>query len=231
MKVSLHLSSPHDCGYFRDRQASTLFLDPKEKVNLPTYSQLLNIGFRRSGKLIYRPHCQKCNQCIPLRISTTKFTPNRSHKRILNKNKAVQYQLLNCGFSEKHFELYKRYLQARHPDGGMEKHTKLDYFESMIATEVRTMIIEFSLNRQLVAVSITDVLNNGLSAVYTFFDPQLSKKLSLGVFAIIKQIELAKSMNRGWLYLGYWIHNSQKMAYKSRFNAAQILKNGKWTDL
>ncbi len=231
MKISLHLSTPHDCGYFTDRQASTLFLDPKEKVNSPTYGELLNIGFRRSGKLIYRPHCQKCNQCIPLRISTAKFKLSRSQKRILNKNKSVRFQLLNCGFSEKHYKLYKQYLKSRHPNGDMEKHTKLDYFESMIASEVQTMIIEFHLKQQLVAVSITDVLNNGLSAVYTFFDPELSKTNSLGTFAILKQIELAKSMNRSWLYLGYWIKNSQKMAYKSNFTAAQILTNNEWKEL
>ncbi len=231
MKVSLHVSSPHECGYFKDRQASTLFLDPKEKIDIALYSDLLNIGFRRSGKLVYRPHCQKCNLCIPLRVDTRAFKPSRSQKRIINKNSDTSYQLVACGYKEAHFALYKKYLAARHAEGGMEKHTKIDYFESMIASDVQTILIEFKKSNRLIAVSVTDVLTNGLSAVYTFFDPQLSKDRSLGTYAIIKQIELAKSMNRSWLYLGYWIKESQKMAYKSNFNASQILTDGEWKHL
>jgi len=143
MKVSLHISSPHECGYFNDQKASTLFLDPNENIDVPLYSDLLNIGFRRSGKLVYRPHCQKCNLCIPLRVNTQDFRPSRSQKRITSKNSDVKYQLVTCGYNESHFSLYKKYLAVRHTNGGMEKHTKIDYFESMIASDVQTMLIEF----------------------------------------------------------------------------------------
>ena len=231
MKVSLQLSSPHECGYFDNRTASTLFLQPDESVNSGTYSHLLELGFRRSGRLIYKPHCKNCSACLPLRVNVKDFKPGRTQKRVLVKNRDIDHQLLYPRFNDQHYRLYKQYLASRHSGGGMEKHTRLDYFESMIVSEVNTVLIEFRLDEQLVAVAVTDVLDSGLSAVYTFFDTHLSEKRSLGNLAILRQIELARSMERKWVYLGYLIEDSTKMSYKSEYCPAQIFQNNKWVDI
>ena len=228
MKLALHLSNSHECGYFNDRLASTLFLDPSEVVSPHTYHSLLNHGFRRSGQLIYKPHCKNCNACVPLRINSHKFKHSRSQKRVLSKNADLDFKILKPEYKEEHYQLYKYYLNFRHENGGMEKHTKLDYHESMVASTVNTCLIEFRLNQKLVCVAVTDTLSDGLSAVYTFFDPSLSKQRSLGTFAVLTQIKLAKSIEKSWLYLGYWIKESPKMAYKANFSGSQILTNGEW---
>lgn len=231
MTITLHISNTHECGYFDDRCATTLFVDPNEKISNLMYQGLLKNGFRRSGELIYRPHCRNCDACIPLRISSQKFTPSRSQQRVLKRNKDVTYRITVPQFSDEHYALYKTYLRSRHKTGGMDKHTKSDYQDSMLRSGVDTAMIEYRIEDKLVCVAITDLLDDGLSAVYTFFDPQISKRRSLGTFAILSQLQLAKSSGRSWLYLGYWIKESRKMAYKSNFSASQILIKGEWKQL
>ena len=231
MNIPLHISNSHECGYFEDRLATTLFVDPNEKMSRDIYSALLKNGFRRSGQLVYKPHCEKCNACIPLRINSQEFTPSRSQQRILKKNNDISYRILTPEYQDEHFDLYKNYLSARHKDGGMEKHTREDYKDSMVNSGVDTALIEYRIKNRLACIAITDLVENGLSAVYTYFDPQLSQQRSLGTYAILSQIYLAKSLHRSWLYLGYWIENSKKMTYKSNFSASQILTNGEWNPL
>jgi len=231
VKIALHISNSHECGYFDDRIATTLFVDPGEKITSRTYDELLNKGFRRSGQLIYKPHCKNCNACVPLRISSQKFKPSRSQQRVLNKNKDVTYRVMVPQYLDEHYGLYKDYLSSRHKTGGMEKHTAKDYQDSMLNSGVNTALIEYRIKDKLICVAVTDLVENGLSAVYTFFDPRLSKQRSLGTFAILSQIYLAKSLQRSWLYLGYWIQESRKMAYKSNFSSSQILINGEWNQL
>ena len=231
MKIALHISNSHECGYFDDRLATTLFVDPNEKITSHNYHALLANGFRRSGQLVYKPHCEKCNACVPLRINTQEFKPSRSQQRILKKNDDVTYTILAPDYRDEHFSLYKDYLSARHKAGGMEKHTQKDYQDSMMSSSVDTALIEYRIMDQLICVAITDLVDDGLSAVYTFFDPQLSKQRSLGTFAILSQIYLAKSLRRSWLYLGYWIEDSKKMSYKSNFSGSQILTSGEWNRL
>ena len=231
MKIALHISNSHECGYFDDRIATTLFVDPGEKMTSQTYHGLLKNGFRRSGSLIYRPHCNNCSACIPLRINSREFKASRSQQRVLSKNSDVTYRIMAPQYLDEHYALYKQYLSARHKTGGMEKHTEKDYQDSMLSSGVNTALIEYRIRNKLVCVAITDLVEDGLSAVYTFFDPQLSKQRSLGTFAILSQIYLSKSLQHSWLYLGYWIQESAKMAYKSKFSASQILTNGEWNQL
>ena len=231
MKIALHISNQHECGYFDDRVATTLFVHPGEIMTSQTYDGLLKNGFRRSGHLIYKPHCRNCNACVPLRISSREFKPSRSQQRVLNKNQDVTYRIMAPQYLDEHYRLYKTYLGERHRNGGMEKHTEADYRESMLNSGVNSALIEYRLNKKIICVSVTDLVDDGLSAVYTYFDPQLSRRRSLGVFAILSQIYLARSMQRSWLYLGYWIEESRKMAYKSNFSASEILKNGEWNRL
>ena len=231
MKISLHISNQHECGYFDDRLATTLFVDPSEIMTSQTYNGLLDSGFRRSGQLIYKPHCKNCNACVPLRISSQKFKPSRSQQRVLNKNNDVTQRIMVPQYLDEHYSLYKAYLRARHKNGGMEKHSTKEYRESMLSSGVNTVLIEYRIKEKLICVSITDLVDDGLSAVYTYFDPDLSKHRSLGTFAILSQIYLAKSLQRSWLYMGYWIQDSQKMAYKSNFSASEILTNGEWNQL
>ena len=134
-------------------------------------------------------------------------------------------------YLDEHYALYKDYLSVRHKTGGMENHTKKDYQDSMLSSGVDTALIEFRIEDKLICVAVTDIFEDGLSAVYTFFDPHLSKQRSLGTYAILSQVYLAKSLKRSWLYLGYWIEASSKMAYKSNFSSSQILTNGEWNQL
>lgn len=231
MNIALHISNSHECGYFNDRIATTLFVDPSEKLTGRSYDELLNKGFRRSGRLIYKPHCKNCNACIPLRINTQQFKPSRSQQRVLSKNSDVNYRIMAPQYVDEHYALYKDYLSARHKSGGMEKHTEKDYQDAMLRSGVNTALIEYRIKDKLICVAITDLVENGLSAVYTYFDPGLSKQRSLGTFAILSQISLVRSFRRSWLYLGYWIQESRKMAYKSNFSASQVLLNGEWNQL
>jgi arginine-tRNA-protein transferase len=217
----------HECNYLSDREASTVFVDPSAELSSVIYSQLALIGFRRSGRYLYRPRCKSCHACIPIRLSAHDFKPNRSQRRIVNRNQDLTITICDKEFQQEHYELYERYLRSRHTDGGMDDTTPEKYRGFLTCEWMNTQFVEFRLEGKLIGVAVTDFLPDGLSALYTFFDPDLTKR-SLGTFAILWQIDAAKQFDKQWIYLGYWIEESLKMAYKTRFKPYELFINGYW---
>lgn len=222
----LLLSPQHPCPYLTDKTARTLFLDPRVSGPVP-YGVLLEQGFRRSGAYFYRPRCQGCQACIPLRIPVNDFQPDRNQRRTWNHNRDLSVTLRAAEYSEEHFELYLRYQRWKHPGGGMDQSSPEDYRSFLLAPSGETLMAELRLHHQLLAVAIMDVADDAASAVYTFYSPDTPGR-SLGTYSVLREIELAKNHHLRWLYLGYWISASPKMAYKSRFLPREILTIGGW---
>lgn len=226
-KLAFYATPPHKCNYLPDRQAVTLFADPKFPKNMQLYSALVNCGFRRSGPHLYVPHCGNCTSCISVRIPVRDFMPTRSQRRAWQRNRDLIITQLPSGFRREHFELYKKYLDARHPEGGMENPTPDVYMDFLTAPWADTVFFEMRSSGRLIAVAVTDIMADALSAVYTFYDPADAAR-SPGKFAILFQIEQAKLMGLTWLYLGYWIERCEKMKYKSEYQPQQIFQNNMW---
>lgn len=217
----------HPCSYLPDQQSTTLFVDPKAIITHDQYSQLSQLGFRRSGKHFYRPYCEHCQACTPIRVNTELFTATKSQKRILKKNSLVRTQILSADFHEDHYLLYEKYLHSRHADGDMYPPSRSQYRSFLVDAHSCSQFIEFSLNGQLCAVAVSDKLNDGLSAIYTFYDPAYTA-LSLGTYAVLWQIEAARKKNLPYLYLGYFIKDCRKMAYKNQFSPFEARINDQW---
>ena len=217
----------HECNYLNDREASTVFVDPSAELNGIIYSQLALIGFRRSGRYLYRPRCTNCNACVPIRIATATFRHNRSQNRCMKRNTDLSVHICDNEFQDEHYQLYEKYLQSRHEDGGMDDTTPDKYRGFLTCEWMDTRFVEFRLGGKLVAVAVTDFMQDSLSALYTFFDPELSER-SLGTYAILWQIQAAARFNKDWVYLGYWIEGSGKMSYKTRFKPHELFIEGAW---
>jgi arginine-tRNA-protein transferase len=194
------------------------------------YSQLLEHGFRRSGNLVYKPLCRQCSACIPVRIVVDDFRPSRSQKRILRNQGLISVKIKPQVFEQIHYDLYLKYQQVRHPGGGMADSNAEEYFNFLSSSWCNTLFVEFYIDGALIAVAIVDQLNNVLSAVYTFFDPEFSQ-YGLGNYAILWQIQYAQKMQIPWLYLGYWIRGCNKMSYKSKFRPFQAFIDEEWQEL
>ncbi len=221
---------PHPCSYLADRNAVTLFTDPAAQMDVAHYARLAELGFRRSGSEVYRPNCPDCAACVPVRVPVGAFRPRRRERRILARNQDLQIEIRDTRFRQEHFALYERYLSARHRGAGMDQPTPEDYGRFLRSDWCTTEFVEFRLSEQLLAVAVTDVLPQGLSAVYTFFDPDQATR-SLGTFTILWQIHEAARRGLRWLYLGYWIEDCQKMRYKGQFRPLQALYGRQWTPL
>lgn len=226
-QLPLYLSAPHPCSYLEDRQASTLFADPNGPMDMATYGELLRFGFRRSGRMVYAPRCEFCSQCVSVRVPVVEFSPNRSQRRVAAANADIEIRVKGPAFNPAQFALYQRYTQARHHDGDMAQASPDEYMGFLDAPWSNTRFVELTMNQTLVGVAVTDITEDGLSAVYTYFEPDLAKR-SLGTLAILRQIELARSMGLPYLYLGYWIADSPKMAYKARFRPIERWHDGRW---
>ena len=203
-KHQFFITPAHPCSYLPGREATTLFRDPRESVSEVLYSDLTDLGFRRSGAHLYRPHCQGCSACVPVRIPVDTFELKRRHRRTLKKNRDLKVVLEPASFQPKYFELYQRYISERHRDGDMYP-ANADQFKSFLLSPwARTQFLCSYLDNKLVAVGALDHQAQGFSAIYTFFDPDLDER-SLGVFSILQEIELCVEMGLPYLYLGYWI--------------------------
>ncbi len=219
-------SLPQKCSYLPNCLSILTFIDPYFSANITSqYDELSQYGFRRSGEYIYRPNCQSCDACISVRIPVQYFTPCRSQKRVWKKNQDLTISVVAPMFEEEHFELYCRYIQARHQEN--DEHTPESYLRFLTSYWSRTVFYEFRLEEKLLAVAVVDHVKNGLSAVYTFFDPDYSER-GLGTFAILWEIEECKRLNRNWLYLGYWVKNCHKMNYKTNYKPLEFYYQGKW---
>ncbi|MBF7731483.1 arginyltransferase [Pseudomonas sp. N040] len=226
--LKFYATQPHPCSYLPGEQATTLFLDPSQPMDVDIYAQLSTLGFRRSGDHLYRPHCQNCQACVPARIPVERFTANRQQRKILKRNADLTVRVVKPLFSEDHYSLYLRYIEARHADGDMYPPSREQFSTFLLSELPFARFIEFRLAGQLLAVAVTDVLPNGLSAVYTFFDPAHEQR-SLGRYAILWQIGEAARLGLHALYLGYWIKNCRKMSYKTQYRPLELLVNQRWT--
>lgn len=229
-RLKFYATQPHACSYLPDEQATTLFLDPSQPMDMHVYAELSELGFRRSGDHLYRPHCQGCNACIPARIPATSFLPNRQQKRILKRNTDLSVQAVRPSFSEEYYKLYARYIEQRHADGDMYPPSRDQFCTFLVRDLPFSRFYEFRLAGRLLAVAVTDVLPNGLSAVYTFYDPNEERR-SLGRYAILWQIGEAARLGLQAVYLGYWIKNCRKMSYKTQYRPIELLVNHRWVTL
>lgn len=230
--LKLYLTERHPCSYLSDRIATTAFVDPTIAVDTGVYSNLSRMGFRRSGRYFYTPRCELCSACIPVRIPVNRFRPSRSQRRCTHRNAHVDIQhrsLTELDHAE-HYPLYATYISERHRDGDMYPPT-VEQFQDFIATgHPSTSMLEFRAEGKLIANAITDRLDDGLSAIYTYFDPTLANS-GIGTLAILQQIGLAQRLGLDYLYLGYWISACQKMSYKTRFRPLELYNRGHWSEI
>ncbi|HRD48938.1 MAG TPA: arginyltransferase [Candidatus Competibacteraceae bacterium] len=224
--LRMFLTTEYPCSYLPGRQARNLVADPVV-TDGRIYTQLADLGFRRSGDHVYRPHCRGCMACRSLRIPVERFRPNRSQRRIWTRNQDVRTQMTEAKFQDEHFELFARYIRGRHCGGGMDPASPDSYWSFITSRWCPTGLCEFHRDRHLLAVAVVDRLDDGLSAVYTFFDP-LQNERGLGTFAILWQIAEAQRLGLQWVYLGYWIEHCDKMAYKSRFTPHEVFIAERW---
>ncbi|MBF0427555.1 MAG: arginyltransferase [Magnetococcales bacterium] len=223
----LLLSQPHACGYLPDPMAATLYVDPTTPMDMAKFEYLLSIGFRRSGTIVYRPWCAECTACIPVRLPVAAFNPSRSLRRIIKRNQDLTVHQEEPVFTAERFDLYRRYLNSRHADGPMANPSETDFYDFLHSEWCTVRFIDFRLQGRLLLTAVMDQLPNTLSAVYSFFDPDENHR-SLGSYAILWEIEQALRLGLPWLYLGYWIADSQKMRYKSRFQPLEAYILRQW---
>jgi leucyl-tRNA---protein transferase len=228
--IRLYQTGEHPCGYWPERTARDVLLDPHAPALNEQYAQMLQLGFRRSGSNIYRPYCENCRACVPVRLEATRYQPTRSQRRCEKRNADLQWQLAAAGYTDERYALYQRYLSGRHAGGGMDESSSADFRHFLFADWSPTHFLEARLAGRLLAVAVTDVLPDALSAVYTYFDPAFSAR-SLGTAAIIQQLRWAKRSGRPHVYLGFWIAGHPKMDYKAGFAPAQMLAAGRWQPL
>jgi len=226
----LYLSASHPCSYLDDQTANTLLLDPEFPVSQQLYEVLVKHGFRRSGYMVYRPHCEQCQACVSVRIPVAAFEPNRSQQRTWSRNADLRTNIVQPRFHNEHFSLYRRYQASRHPSSSMDDPDPEKYEEFMVASNVNTLFTEMFLGDRLVAVVVSDKLSDGLSAIYVFYEPELTRR-SLGSFAILWQIDYARRLGLDWIYLGYWIEKCKKMNYKTNFAPVEGFRHGQWERL
>lgn len=226
-RIKLYQGSVSDCSYLDNRQAINIYADPHHPQPRAVYNQLIKRGFRRSGEYIYRPGCTDCSACVPIRIPAEDFQPRRTDKRNLKRNLDITVDYTPAKFSDEYFSLYQRYLEARHPGGGMDEPETEDFERFLLNPWGETLFVELKHDGKLVGVAVTDAVTDGFSAVYTFFDPAYNQR-GLGRFCILQQIELCRVTSLPYLYLGYWVDGCNKMQYKTDFSPQQHFDGVQW---
>ena len=226
--LKVYTTYPHSCSYLEDQEATTLFVDPRQPMDKVLYSNLSLLGFRRSGSHVYRPHCSHCEACVPARIPVAQFEPRRGQTRTWKRNQDLRVRRSDHLRDEDAFQLYCRYIELRHYDGDMYPPDREQYESFLNDAWDCTHYYRFYDGPKLIALAVVDELQDGMSAIYTFFDPEADKR-SLGTFAILWQIERAKALGLEYLYLGYWIRGCKKMSYKSEFRPLELYVKNRWT--